>query len=56
MEHGNSQKGKEGELAVIEAYRQADSFYDRFAAQHPIVGQAFSLTVPRVINVQLTRH
>ncbi len=26
MEHGNSQKGKEGELAVIEAYRQADSF------------------------------
>ncbi len=26
MEHGNSKKGKEGELAVIEAYRQADAF------------------------------
>jgi len=26
MEHGNSQNGKEGELAVIEAYRQADRF------------------------------
>jgi len=26
MEHGNSQKGKEGELAVIEAYRISDSF------------------------------
>ncbi len=26
MEHGNSQKGREGELAVIEAYRQADDF------------------------------
>lgn len=26
MEHGNSIKGKEGELAVIEAYRDADSF------------------------------
>ncbi len=26
MEHGNSKPGKEGELAVIEAYRQSDSF------------------------------
>ena len=26
MEHGNSQKEKEGELAVIQAYRDADSF------------------------------
>jgi len=26
MEHGKSQKGKEGELAVIEAYRKADNF------------------------------
>jgi len=26
MEHGNSQKGKEGELAVIQAYRECDSF------------------------------
>ena len=26
MEHGNSQKGKEGEIAVIEAYKQSDDF------------------------------
>ncbi len=26
MEHGNSKKGKEGELAVIEAYRASDDF------------------------------
>jgi hydroxypyruvate isomerase len=26
MEHGNSKKGKEGERAVIEAYRYCDSF------------------------------
>lgn len=26
MEHGNSKPGKEGELALIEAYRQCDSF------------------------------
>ena len=26
MEHGNSKQGKEGELAVIEAYKQEDSF------------------------------
>jgi len=26
MEHGNSKPGREGELAVIEAYRQSDSF------------------------------
>jgi hydroxypyruvate isomerase len=26
MEHGNSQKGKEGEVAVIKAYRACDSF------------------------------
>ncbi len=26
MEHGNSQKGKEGDLAVIKAYRWADNF------------------------------
>ena len=26
MEHGNSKKGKEGELAVIEAYKQVDNF------------------------------
>jgi len=26
MEHGNSQRGKEGELAVIEAYRRSDDF------------------------------
>jgi hydroxypyruvate isomerase len=26
MEHGNSQRGKEGEMAVIAAYRDADSF------------------------------
>jgi hydroxypyruvate isomerase len=26
MEHGNSKKGKEGELSVIEAYRVSDSF------------------------------
>jgi hydroxypyruvate isomerase len=26
MEHGNSKPGKEGELAVIKAYRQVDSF------------------------------
>jgi len=26
MEHGNSQKGKEGEQAVIQAYRECDSF------------------------------
>jgi hydroxypyruvate isomerase len=26
MEHGNSIKGKEGELALIKAYRESDSF------------------------------
>lgn len=26
MEHGNAQKGKEGELALIRAYRESDSF------------------------------
>ncbi len=26
MEHGNAQPGKEGELALIKAYREADSF------------------------------
>ncbi len=26
MEHGNSKKGKEGELAVIDAYKEVDSF------------------------------
>jgi len=26
MEHGNSKKGKEGERAVIEAYRLCDNF------------------------------
>jgi hydroxypyruvate isomerase len=26
MEHGNSIKGKEGELAVINAYKQDDNF------------------------------
>ena len=26
MEHGNSEKGKEGELRVIEAYRESDNF------------------------------
>ena len=26
MEHGNAQPGKEGELALIKAYRDADSF------------------------------
>ena len=26
MEHGNSKKDKEGELAVIAAYRQSDNF------------------------------
>jgi hydroxypyruvate isomerase len=26
MEHGNSKKGKEGELAVIAAYRESESF------------------------------
>jgi hydroxypyruvate isomerase len=26
MEHGNSQKGKEGELALIKAYRESDAF------------------------------
>jgi hydroxypyruvate isomerase len=26
MEHGNSKPGKEGELAVIKAYRECDSF------------------------------
>ena len=26
MEHGNSQKGKEGDLAVIEAYKESDNF------------------------------
>jgi hydroxypyruvate isomerase len=26
MEHGNSKKGKEGEIAVIEAYRACDDF------------------------------
>lgn len=26
MEHGNSQKGKEGEMAVIKAYREVDNF------------------------------
>ena len=26
MEHGNSKKGKEGERAVIEAYRYCDNF------------------------------
>ncbi len=26
MEHGNAQKGKEGELALIKAYREVDSF------------------------------
>ena len=26
MEHGNSQKGKAGELQVIKAYRKVDSF------------------------------
>jgi len=26
MEHGNSQKGKSGELEVIKAYRKVDNF------------------------------
>jgi hypothetical protein len=26
MEHGRSKKGKEGEMAVIEAYRACDNF------------------------------
>jgi hydroxypyruvate isomerase len=26
MEHGNSQPGKEGELRVIQAYRECDDF------------------------------
>jgi hypothetical protein len=26
MEHGNSRPGKEGDMAVIEAYRAADDF------------------------------
>jgi len=26
MEHGNAKPGKEGELALIKAYREADSF------------------------------
>ena len=26
MEHGNSRKGTEGEMAVIEAYRKSDDF------------------------------
>ncbi len=26
MEHGNSKPGKEGELALIKAYRESDSF------------------------------
>jgi hypothetical protein len=26
MEHGNSIAGKEGEMALIRAYREADSF------------------------------
>jgi hydroxypyruvate isomerase len=26
MEHGNSKKGKEGEMAVITAYRECDNF------------------------------
>jgi hydroxypyruvate isomerase len=26
MEHGNARPGKEGELALIEAYRTSDSF------------------------------
>jgi len=26
MEHGNSKPGKEGELALIEAYRVSDNF------------------------------
>ena len=26
MEHGNSKTGKEGELALIEAYRLSDNF------------------------------
>jgi len=26
MEHGNSQKGKEGETALINAYREVDNF------------------------------
>ena len=26
MEHGNSQKGKAGEIQVIKAYREVDSF------------------------------
>ncbi|SEB18153.1 hydroxypyruvate isomerase family protein [Pedobacter hartonius] len=28
MEHGNSQKGKEGEARVIQAYRESDNFID----------------------------
>jgi hydroxypyruvate isomerase len=26
MEHGNAKPGKEGELAIINAYRETDSF------------------------------
>jgi hydroxypyruvate isomerase len=26
MEHGNAMKGKEGELALIKAYRESDDF------------------------------
>ena len=26
MEHGNAQPGKEGEIALIEAYREVDAF------------------------------
>ncbi len=29
MEHGNSIKGKEGELALIESYRKVDPFPTR---------------------------
>ena len=30
MEHGNAFKGKEGELALIKAYREADNFMQMF--------------------------
>jgi len=26
MEHGNAKEGKEGELALIQAYRESDNF------------------------------
>lgn len=47
MEHGNSKKGKEGEQAVIDAYKQEDAFcrpLDLKSKKQPFIEAAFFMT------------